>query len=338
MSSRLERAPLPTGPREKPLQSTGSLATRKEIAENPNKIDKICTILQVGKGYVYVGFTLDERPMATDNLSDLNPEALSDIEANRQSYGFNPRPFRARKIIPLLYSHTIRGRDFEDRDGEKAADLVEYGLIDSTGQTRHLMFDELSLLKALVEASRNYWQDSTSATYGVEIYETKRIYTFLIPSWEDSETVYAILFKPTVEKTSNEPATKNMVVRTLDILLQMDKHQKERRPGTEKGYTQAAGNPKQKTEINNWKQLIWLFAKLNDEQIAQFSQWLRDRAADFLDFLRIFQFYHFTPEEIDSLRSPELTFELSNLSLDSILNIAELMLPVAEKTLGRRYR
>lgn len=335
--SRLERAPI-SEPKERLNQPTGSLATKKEIVDASNKISKICTILQVGKGYVYVGFTHDERPIATDDLANLNQEALDDMEANRQSYGFNPRLVRARKIIPLLYSHTIRGRDFEDRDGEKAADLVEYGLIDSTGQTKHLMFDELSLLRALVESRHNYWQDSTSTTYGDEIYETKRIYTLLIPSWQESETVYAILFKPTIEKTSNEPATKNMIVRTLDILLQMDRHQKERRPGSEKGYSQAAGNPKQKTEINNWKQLIWLFAKLNDEQITQFNQWLRNRAADFLEFLRIFKFYNITPDEIESLRSTELTFELSNLSLDSILNIAELMVPVAEKTLGRRYR
>jgi len=307
-------------------------ATVKKETEQDGQIGRLCSVVQISgrrSNLVYIGWTndSDSRPIVVTDEKRLSEEALKSIDSFRKSrLPIKSVDFSA--LTAVEFSLTGEPVDFKDTERHKAEDLVCYSVRTSEGQ-QSISLGELAVLKAIVEARQDPWQDMGFSRF-TESVTAKTMYTIFVPTNENPyNSGMAIIFRPSIEGESNEIAFQLFVRQTLGKLLLLDEMQQ---PEKRKGYiAEAARISGVESEGLLSDMLLALGVVEYDKQGPNSSQLARRRIRTRLASL----FFENVDPTGKIISDPGDYYDIENLDLQVLFNLAEKMLLVAENYLER---
>jgi hypothetical protein len=311
-----------------------------ESEQNNNRISELCLVgkrLDTKRGeLVFIGWTKSGKPLVSEEMSDLDKNAMESLEAFEMS-GLPTRKIYSPKVTPLEYSFTGPAVDFKDKGNKKAEDLITYGVVNENGENKKISLGERAVLSAIA-ASNNPWQNISSTKMGDVAIEASPMYTLIISSKDKKREKddVAILFKPTLAGESNEATFKAFIRNTIGRLLVLDESQSS---GSRKGYLRAAAQfAGEKSKSMN---TLDMFLKLRKMGLIDFrDEWLdgmkqkgRNITAGGLKFARALGLVEFSDETLDRFKDPLPYYDVDALDIDTLIELAEKMYHIADRAI-----
>lgn len=185
---------------------------------------------------LFVGWSPDGLPAATGRRDALSADARRALDHYRAT-GLDVRRVPFGLLVPATYLVTGPVIDFADTRDRLAEDQVQLSCVDAHGERRDFAIGELGILRGIVLA-RQPWQAYTGRGLDIAV-STVPLYTVFAPLPDAAGgTGLALLFQPTIDGGSNEPAFRAFVRNTIGRLLVLDESQP---PASRRGYLEVAG-------------------------------------------------------------------------------------------------
>jgi hypothetical protein len=295
----------------------------------------VCTARAARGRSVVVGWTQDGLPAATTHLDGLSPDARQALDGYRGS-GLPERRVPYTALVPVNYALTGPAVDFADTPERRAEDQVRYSVVDAAGRQREIALGERGVLGAITEARvpfQTVAHDSVtaSASSAVPLYT---VFSPLPAGRPDSGL--AMLFQPTIEGGTNEPAFRSFVRNTVGRLLVLDESQP---PGSRKGYLEVAGRlAGTPGSGGSAAVLMWLrrvgLVDFDDAWLQRLRMGRKQMEGQVVRLLRAMGVVDVDQPVMDEMLHPRPDYDIDPLETDRLVDLAEQMYLVARRTLG----
>jgi hypothetical protein len=283
---------------------------------------------------LYVGWTPDGQPAATPSIDSLAEDARASLAAFRTS-GLSPRRVPFASLVPVEYVSTGPAIDFADTPERRAEDQVRYTVVDANGAQRDVALGELAVLDAIAGA-RQPWQSLVRGDGAELAVSTVPLYSLMaVMPGTPQGTGMAMLFRPTIEGSTNEPAFRSFIRLTIGRLLVLD----ESVPASQrKGYLAVAGRVAGVPPKGFLETLVWLrrvgFVEFSDDWLRNMQLAGRKAQGQFIRALRALGMVDISDEMLDELTNPRPDYNVDALDADRLLDMAAAMADAARQVLG----
>jgi hypothetical protein len=286
--------------------------------------------------WLFVGWDDHDRPATAESLAGLGPAARRAYHVYRES-GLWPRQVRWTSLEAVEYVLTGPAVDFADHGGQLAQDQLQYVVLDARGDRSEIALGELAVLEAIVSA-REPWQRVGESSSAEIAKSAVLLYTLFLPNpGAPPGTGLALLFRPTIPQSGNEPAFRAFVRQSLGRLLVLDESQPA---GSRKGYLDAAA---ELASLPPESGVGSLLVRLRELGFIDFEDsWLRGAyrrmgsvRAGFLRALRVFGAVEISDDVLHEIAHPRPDYDLDALAMGQLVALAEAMYWRAHEALSR---
>jgi hypothetical protein len=284
---------------------------------------------------LFVGWTAKGMPAATTRLSGLTANAREMLSAFHAS-GLPPRQIPYTAVVPVTYALTGPAVDFADHGRRRAEDQIRYQVIDAHGERRDIALGERTILGAIVDA-RTPWQATGGRMAITHAVSAVPMYSVFAPlPGASADTGLAILFEPTVFGSTNEPAMRSFMRNTIGRLLVLDESQP---PKSRKGYLEAAGKLAGSMPSSGSMQTLVALRRMgmvdfDDNWLKGLEMAKRRTKGRFIQALRGLGLVEISDEMLDELTHPRPDYDVDQLDIGRMFDLAEAMYAVANRLLS----
>lgn len=313
--------------------SGGSFA--KQEQEETGQINRLSGIFRTRRygELVFIGWTKEGLPVITLNEDQLSCRARESYESFQHS-GLELREIPFRNLTPAEFMAVVEAKDFKDTRIKRAEDVVVLYVKTTEGE-RVVYVPERTILRSITDTRDNPWQDANIARIGEVESSSKTMYTLFVPTPNKGrDTGLAILFKPVIERDSNEAVFKIFIRETLGKLLAIDESQpKDNRKGYLKPASEIAGLSEKPGVVEQTLRALRKggFVDFTDQDLEGLRQKGRNCFAKILSLAK--EYVQIDEGDIDVIRDPLPYYDLGSLKIEQLFGLAEKILICAENYL-----
>lgn len=283
---------------------------------------------------LFVGWSPDGLPAATGRRDALSDDARRALDHYRAT-GLDVRRVPFGLLVPATYLVTGPVIDFADTRDRLAEDQVQLTCLDAHGERRDFAIGELGILRGIVLA-RQPWQAYTGRGLDIAV-STVPLYTVFAPLPDAAGGAgLALLFQPTLEGGSNEPAFRAFVRNTVGRLLVLDESQP---PASRRGYLEVAGRvagvPPKSGLLRSLVALRRLgFVDFDDGWLRSLQQRGKKMQGGLIRALRAMGMVEVSDGLLRELEDPRPDYDVDPLDTERLVDMAEEMYGAAAGRFG----
>lgn len=210
-----------------------------------NRISQLALAAKYKSGYkeglLFAGWSAGGIPLLTTSIDNLAPRAQKTIDVIEAS-GIQMQTLKISGLAAFDFNFVGPIFDFSDTSTiSLKEDVLDIGLVDSSGSQVVLKFGELQLLSAISKGVIE-WQYISDVAISALVVKAVKSYSLIIQgksSKNDRDTL--IIFKPVLSENGNSIEFSSFVREIVGRLIALDEQQQ---PEYKKGYLEASsGNP-----------------------------------------------------------------------------------------------
>ncbi len=193
----------------------------------------------VGRNNVlYLGWSEGNTPILSWDKTELSDAAIESLNITKTVKLSSDVSVGDRIIEPVQYMTALPSIDKPDTEDEYSEDVLVLGVVNSQGMTDYIHIEELDLMEGIL-TGHVVWQDVNTHTLmgDQEVTPTLPMHSVFLPIEKDDgkRVMLAMLFEPTMNNESNEPAFKLFLSQMMKSFLALDARQpQDARKGYEK--------------------------------------------------------------------------------------------------------